>query len=455
MKKNLSIFIGYLDTCSYFSSLCTGFRAIGCNAHLLHCGAAISVGWSPDQLPFVPRRFYHAYQHFWSTRTLRRPSLKRVLATASLLVAQIALLIWMVLKIDVLILKSGESLFANALDIKILRFFKKTIVFFYVGSDSRPPYFVGLHVPDEEMDDLHERTMQTYHRLKRTENLADIVVANPLSSQFHTGLICIAQTIGNTVDESKLRPGLDFLAQADSADSSKTTRILHAPSMPALKGTGKIRDAVAALKKDGFDIEYVEITNRPQAEVMVELAKCDIVIDELYSDSHAGVFAIEACAFGRPAVVCGYGALELDRLLPDEAIVPTVFGHPDRLLESVRQILTDAKARRRFEANSRAHFERATPQSVAERFLAVIEGEVPNSWYVDAQEIRYVEGVCGPAEQVASNISRYVARFGDGALMLDDKPDLKQRTLEFAARGSRASRNSYRFGRILRSPSKS
>lgn len=436
MEKKKRIFIGYLDHCSYFSSVLTGLRDIGCEAHLLHRGTASSTGWSADQLPLTPRYYYRAYKHFWSTREFPRLSPRRLSATANVVVSQVLLLSWMVLKIDAVILKSGDSIYANAFDIKVLRFFRKTIVFFFVGSDSRPPYLAGVEYKDDDMDALYETTHRTYANLKKVEHLADVVIANPLSSQFHTGTICIAQMIGNTVDLPKLQPGYDYL-QANAGKSNEDGfRILHAPSMPALKGSDRIRAAIETLRGEGFPIDYVEITGRPHGEVMVELAKCDLVIDELYSDSHAGVLAVEACAFGKPVVVCGYGADELKRLLPLDATVPTVFQHPDLLLDTVRELLVDETVRNEAGRRAGEYFLRLRPAEVAKRFLAVISREAPQDWFVQADDIRYTGGVCGPIEQIADNVDRYVAKFGDEALLLDDKPDLKRCTLDLALRSN-------------------
>ncbi len=434
MEKKKRIFIGYLDHCSYFSSVLTGLRDIGCEAHLLHRGAAASTGWSADQLPLTPRYYYRAYKHFWSTREFPRLSLRRLSATANVIVSQVLLLCWMVLKIDAVILKSGDSIYANAFDIKVLRFFRKTIVFFFVGSDSRPPYLAGTTCNDDELDALHEMTQRIHTNLKKVEHLADFVIANPLSSQFHTGAICIAQMIGNTVDLPKLKPGYDYLKADTGKSKGDGFRVLHAPSMPALKGSDRIRAAIETLSGEGFPIEYVEITGRPHGEVMVELAKCDLVIDELYSDSHAGVLAVEACAFGKPVVVCGYGTDELDRLLPPDATVPTIFQHPDLLVDTVRDLLVDEIVRE--EAGRRAgdYFLRLRPGEVAKRFLTVINRDAPQDWFVQVGDIQYTGGVCGPIEQISDNVRRYVAKFGDEALLLDDKPELKRRVLDLAFR---------------------
>lgn len=433
-----SVLLGVLDTSGYFGSLVVGFRSIGCRAELLHLGAAKSLNWDPSHLSLVPKLYYRAYQAFHRSRKAPRLSLFRLAATAWLLFAQCLLLLWIALRIDALVLKSGESLTSSGWELAVLRWLGKRILFFYQGSDSRPPYLAGMEAGQIDVAALNARTIEIYERLKAAERHADFVVANPLSAQFHEGRICIAQMIGNTIDEAKAKPGLDYLASEQSmldrsAQSALGIRVLHAPSDPALKGTDRIRDAIAQLKSRGHAIDYVEVTGRPNAEVMVELARCDIVIDELYSDSHGGLLALEACAFGRPVLVGGYGADELSRLIHKSGEVPTAFCHPDELIPVLERMVTDATYRAELGRRAREYFENSRPACVAARLRRVLEGEAPESWFVDAADLRYVEGVAGSAHHVRANIQRLISTYGVESLRLGAKPALATRMLAFAA----------------------
>jgi len=431
-RKTERIFIGYLDTCAFFSSIRTGFLENNRPTVLLHLGNATYDGWNPNDLPLIPGLYYRAYKRFWGTRDLPRLSPRRILASATILLLSYVLLAWQVLRFDVFIFKSGESLFANQFDFRVLKFFGKKIIFYYQGSDSRPPYLVGLRRDDAELPALRDFTRQIWSNLRKVEDYADIVIANPLSAQFHQKKVCTAQIIGNTIDATKTKPGHDYLRDHPVWGTPGVTRILHAPSAIELKGTDRIRALIETLRAEGHAIDYVEITGRPQSEVMVELARCDIVIDELYSDSHGGMLALEACAFGKPVVVCGYGADELARFIPPDAVMPTLFCHPDRLKDAVLTLIASPEARDRAAANARAYFAKGSPKEVTKRFLEVIRGEVSEAWFVDPADIRYVEGVAGSPDKLASTVKRYVERFGPEALLLDDKPVLKQRLLDLA-----------------------
>ena len=56
-----------------------------------------------------------------------------------------------------------------------------------------------------------------------------------------------------------------------------------------------------------MNIEFVEITNRPNSEVIAKLQQCDLVIDQLYSDSTMTGIAYEAAELAKPTIVSGYG----------------------------------------------------------------------------------------------------------------------------------------------------
>lgn len=435
------VLLGVLDTSGLFGSIVEGLREIGCSAELLHLGQAKSLNWCPDTLPFFPRQFYRAYHEFWDTRELSRWSITRYLVTAKLLVSKAALIAWIAARIDALILKSGESLTQSHIDLALFRFLGKRIVFLYQGSDSRPPYLVGMDCTDLDVAELYRRTQETYARLKKSEKWADVVIANPLSAHFHSGKVCLGQIIGVTLDKKKGEPGLRLLTNShDGSDAvvEKPIRILHAPSHTQLKGTDRVRKAIETLKDRGHSIDYIEITGKPNPVVMEELAKCDLVVDQLFSDSHAGVFGIEACIFGRPTIAAGYGAPELERLLPTSGVVPTEFCHPDALLPTLERLVSDPKYRLEVAERTRAYIETCAPAAVARRYLQLIEGTAPSDWFFEAADIRYVAGVAGPIENVRTRIGALLQAYGPDALCLDDKPQLRKAILDFAtAQGDR------------------
>jgi len=75
---------------------------------------------------------------------------------------------------------------------------------------------------------------------------------------------------------------------------------------------------------------------------------------------------------------------------------------------------------------------RWNPRQVAERFLHILKGEVPQSWLFDPRHIRYCYGYGLPADKVKDRIARVIREGGRQALRLTDKPELEQRLCDFA-----------------------
>jgi len=72
-------------------------------------------------------------------------------------------------------------------------------------------------------------------------------------------------------------------------------RIVHAPSLPVLKGTPLVRSVIKMLKNEGFEFLYIELINMPHADVIDELNRSHIVLNQFYSFI-PGIFGLEAMA---------------------------------------------------------------------------------------------------------------------------------------------------------------
>jgi len=75
----------------------------------------------------------------------------------------------------------------------------------------------------------------------------------------------------------------------------KTVNILHAPSSPIVKGTQVVRTVIKMLEHDGFTLNYVEMIGVTNKEILQQLGKSHIVIDQLYAFM-PGAFCVEAMA---------------------------------------------------------------------------------------------------------------------------------------------------------------
>jgi hypothetical protein len=215
--------------------------------------------------------------------------------------------------------------------------------------------------------------------------------------------------------------------------SHEKVGILHAPSYAPGKGTDQIRASKAALEAQGFSIDYREITGRPNSEVLAEIERADLVVDQLYSDTPMAMFAAEAASLGKPAVVGGYYSQVMRSHVPKEQIPPTAFCHPDELKETIAMLIKDHERRHRFgdDARNFVH-EKWSARSVAKRFLRLFEGDPPSEWVIDPMQVLYLQG-CGLSEKQAKlNVAAVIRSGGVKALQLSDKPDLEKLFLEFS-----------------------
>jgi hypothetical protein len=261
------------------------------------------------------------------------------------------------------------------------------------------------------------------------DRYADCSINIPPQAYFHTKpfvswlMVGVPQYIKAA---AKPEPGV-------GKESDASVRILHAPSKPGPKGTPVIRQAIQSLKGKGHRIDYVEITGRPNREVLEELERCDFVVDEIYSDTPMAVFATEAAFAGKPTVVGGYYSRDILKDVPQECIPPSLFCHPNDLEKSIEKMVSDKIYREALGKKAfdfvRTHW---SAETVAARYLRIIQGNIPEAWLYDPYRIGYLHGCGLPEEKAREMIRGFIAAAGPGALCLQDKPELVRSFIQFA-----------------------
>lgn len=121
-------------------------------------------------------------------------------------------------------------------------------------------------------------------------------------------------------------------------DLSRPPLIVHAPSSPIIKGTPLVHAAVKALRADGHEFEYIELTRRPNAEVIALLERAHVVLNEFYSFV-PGVFGIEAMAANAVLLTSADPAIEPTLAAgAEEAWVVTPYW---RIYDRLKDVLDD------------------------------------------------------------------------------------------------------------------
>ncbi|MEH6611512.1 MAG: hypothetical protein V7696_19245 [Halioglobus sp.] len=371
--------------------------------------------------------------------------LKILLSTLSKSVAALWIF-YAIFRYDVFIFGFGRSLLPLNLDLPILAMMgKKTIMNFAHGSDARAPYVNGAYQQQDgqeqlQADFLKTQTQRIVRRYRRVEKGVSLVIGAPYSNStfalkkyvniFSIGIPCVAREL--------MAGNVDPRVASVNANQASTrmhapVRILHSPSNPASKGTVYIRRAVENLQKRGYSIDFHEITNRPNHEVLLEIQECDFVVDQIYSDSPMAAFASEAASYGKPAVVGGYGLEPLKDHIPAHMLPPSLTCMPDEVESAIAEMIDNVELRLDLGERARSFVRlQFSPTSVASRFMDILHDQIPDEWWVDPLSIEYLHGFGQSDITTQGNIRRLISVYGIHALKLGHRPKLESAFKSFA-----------------------
>ena len=188
---------------------------------------------------------------------------------------------------------------------------------------------------------------------------------------------------------------------------------------------------IGELKSEGIRIQYEELTGVPNREVMEKIARCDFVVDELWADTPLGGLTTEAWLCGKPAVVGGYAQKQLEHMRALGAPLDC-YVHPADAKDMIRKLCLDAAYRRQQGKMGRNFIlEHYAAEKVAERYLRIFDGASLPGWNMIPENTAYVHGIAFPEDELLHWLRRYVTEEGAASLLLEDKPALEQRVLDF------------------------
>ncbi len=419
--------VGLSEIVWYYRNLREGFEELGIGCWQVNLDDYVTFDVVSDSNLFLARVAR-------KTNRLRRRTKRNQIVRKSLIVvvdtvARTLLFVSCLARCDVFVLGAGTS-FVHPREGAILRAFGKKIVRIFHGGDERPFYANGSFTTGAAGMSIEEgmrKTQRLRSRLRIMDRYANAIVSNPLSSHLHDRDVVIYQRIGNP-----FRPPV--MAAPEEKKSAGTLRVLHSPSDETAKGSQLIRDAVDRVKAKGYALELVELVNVPNARVMDELANCDFVIDQAYSDTPMSGFATEAAALGKAVIVGGYGWTELESIIPREQWPPTECCLPDEMDVAIERLASDAAYRHALGCRARDFVLTAwSCREVASRLLRICEDDIPSEWFFSPDRLRYTGG-CGMSEDRARQVLQHVLGVGSvEALQLERKPELETQYLAFAS----------------------
>lgn len=127
-------------------------------------------------------------------------------------------------------------------------------------------------------------------------------------------------------------------------------RVLHAPSVPHVKGTDVIEQAMATLREQGVAFEFLSVRNMAHADLIAVLSDVDVVVDELVCHG-PGWLSFEAMGSG-----CAVATRYLDE--SPSCFRPPVWNiNEHTIVERLRILLTDQELRVRLAEAGRRYVE--------------------------------------------------------------------------------------------------
>jgi hypothetical protein len=420
-KKNPKVFIGTTEVAGYFVNLFLGFKKLGVDAGYLNINYIKFKyqGHRDNNYPIL-----NWFQSF-AIYTAGLKGAKRAVIKPIYFLCKVFVFIWAAFKFDVFIFGVGSS-FLRYKDYKILRFLGKKIIHVSLGSDSRPQYVNGVY-KDDNNGKYDLAKMQMINReinalITIIEEYVDVIINYPQHAHFHKRDFISGMYIGFP---TRIELGL-----AAKSIQNRSVRILHAPTRPLTKGSVEFKKIITELMDEGLDIDYVEITNKTNQEVLDEIAQSDIILDELYSDLPLGGLGSEAAIFSKAVVVGGYYA---DRLFEYDLseVPPSHYVLPSQVKDVVRRLVTDQNYRiesgEKLNEFIRNHW---STDAVAARYLKLIDGTYPPKWLQSINKLSYLHGLGLSDAELKNLISDLVDHYGFDALGINHNPQLLQRYKE-------------------------
>lgn len=433
-KDRIKILVGTTEVAGYYTYLSEGFRELGyiCDYALLYDHPFKYGGEIKISLLLLINKLRE--------RKTKANSLAAKIFY--LLLQELIKIFWVaysILKYDVYVFGFGTSLIYRNIDLPLLWALRKRVISNLAhGSEARPPYIDGSYqskagdIP--KLQHIHRITKSKKRKVHLHQKYASVLIGAPFStSHFIERPFINTFAIGLPFLPKSKSTGSSLRAECSEGDGSRPIRILHSPSHPAAKGTPQIIQSIRNLQDKGYNIEFVLVHGRPNSEVLEEIARCDFVVDQIYSDTPMAGFATEAAWFGKPAVVGGYGLDRLRSFVPEGMWPPSLTCHPDGIERAIEFLITHPDVRIRLGKEAQRFVqEKWSAVEVARRYLRIIEGDIPDEWWFDPRQALYLEGFGQPVEQTRKMIRAMVEEYGKESLQLNHRPDLLSAFLEFA-----------------------
>lgn len=342
------IFIGLNNIANVGLSLKSGFEEIGICADF----------YSTDKT-------MHKYDYPKNSHT----QVNRVISSENIVLRYLQLIFLMlklILRYDYFIFLQGSTLLSNFKDVKLLRKSGKKVSVIFAGCDVRVPEIVSKYkwnpcrnCPESYQNFVGCKFPEKYEKLKELKKNFEIIFspdecAGYFEEKYHTYYFPVKDLNFSTLESP------------NNTSRKEVIRIIHAPTNEDYKGSKHIYKAIELLKKK-YKFEYLSVQNLSKEELVQEILKCDLVIDQLIGGFY-GILAVEAMLLQKP-VVC---YIRDDIWNKIEKDCPIYNANPDNLEKILEEILTKPELLNERGKKSRQYaLEYHSPKRIAENMLEI------------------------------------------------------------------------------------
>ena len=390
--KPMCVFIGLRELAGNNQALCQGLQQLGVDAQFVNWYGGSSYVGQGVQNPLV----------LWARQLAPR---KDFLGKLGCSLCRRLIFIWALFRFDVFFFSTDQTFISGFKDLLILKALGKRVIVQFHGTDSRPPYMNAATQLVENMLNSGELKQQSYtaetikrlkalarktadkfQRMQVLNRYADVLIDCEEHGHFHTQKFVNRPMLG--------RPTVISQHMAVAEPTSKNTLlVLHCPSRRKGKGSPWVKQGLEQLAQQGYPVAYLELTGVSQSQVVAAMQQADVVIDQLFDDIGYSGIAVEAALVGRPVLLSGYNAQRWRQLSQQGVLPPFAYATPDNWLEVLKPLLQSADQREQLtQATHQFVTTQWTLPQVAQRYLKVLQGDIPEQWWVQPIQLTYAHG---------------------------------------------------------------
>jgi glycosyltransferase involved in cell wall biosynthesis len=397
VHKHPRVLVGFAEIAGYYSNLFDGLLSLQVDAgYINNTNFRFNYSYTKNKNPWFLNRYIQ-----YSKAYREKPT---IIKKAGYILFSLLVLTFVIVRYDIFILGCNSTLF-RYYDYRFLKFFNKKIIYTSLGSDSRPPYLNGNYKDDYDNTDFNFSKTLSQTKLIRNkviffEKYVDYFVTYPQYAHFNSKKFINGLYIGFPTKYAEKR----------KLDSNRNEIvILHAPTRPNAKGSVIFGKIISELKEEGILINYVELRNKTNQEVLESIKNSDIVLDEIYSDMPLAGLGSEAAMFGVPVVVGGYYSKIIKNDVDVGMIPPSIYVEPLEIKDRLRVLCKNKELRLRIgEELNRFINKQWNYKLVAQRFLDIGNGNFNPKWYFNPQNLTYLNGWGLNEEELKINLSRMI-----------------------------------------------